>query len=384
MTNWKDSSTLSLSGGKKPTEWAGSSTIDALTGRTFLSKIPNGKYQLRQSGLLEEVRMKEAVTGTPNYKIKVLRESGVNFNVVDETGLITPTSTVGGTSTFVLSPELNCKAGDWLAVYVDSGTHSVTSVVGESVSYRDGDLTTGQPLDQSFADVALEIAAYSLRPWLCATGDSIIEGRNDWDGGNVDPYENYWRSGGIDPYPTGADAEIMGVMARDHLTGENFEYQNHAKGGSGWNSSGFYIQWCVDQSPETILTGWGTNDVVAQTWSWVEGYLDAARLIIPGSMRWIIPEILPRTDLSDSDAAKIRTWNGNFATWAAANNAEILAVHDAFGQIRGSTGELDDLLSAYADQDGVHLSYTGVDAYAQILMNQIVPVLAGVKHLIVI
>jgi hypothetical protein len=76
--------------------------------------------------------------------------------------------------------------------------------------------------------------------------------------------------------------------------------------------------------------------------------------------------LLPWTNGSDGQAGTVRTWNANLAVWCAANGAHLIECHDPMGQVRISTGELDDMKTAY-NQDGVHLSTVGVDALAQII-----------------
>jgi lysophospholipase L1-like esterase len=80
----------------------------------------------------------------------------------------------------------------------------------------------------------------------------------------------------------------------------------------------------------------------------------------------LISEILPWTAGTDANAATIRSFNGSLATWCAANGATLVLCHDTMGMIRASTGEIDDLNTAY-DYDGVHLTATGVVKMAQII-----------------
>ena len=149
--------------------------------------------------------------------------------------------------------------------------------------------------------------------------------------------------------------------------GNSFEYQNMSLGSQtfAWVlSTGAPAAIAVQ--PRAILIHCGVNDIAtARSWANVEADLDGIAALITTEDLWI-DEILPWTNGSDGQAATVRTWNDNLATWCAANGAHLIACHDAMGQVRSGTGELDDLKTAY-DQDGVHLSTAGVDALAQII-----------------
>lgn len=109
---------------------------------------------------------------------------------------------------------------------------------------------------------------------------------------------------------------------------------------------------------ESILIHCGVNDVsTSRTWGQIESDLDDIKALLTGQ-ELFISEILPWTNGSDAENATIRTFNTNFAVWAAANGVTLISTHDQVGQIRVSTGELDDLKTIY-DLDGVHLTAGG-------------------------
>lgn len=103
----------------------------------------------------------------------------------------------------------------------------------------------------------------------------------------------------------------------------------------------------------TIIILCGCNDVsVGRTWSNVLSDLAEIRTLVT-TQDLFISEILPDGAADDSQSATIRSWNTNLAAWCATNSAQIITCHDRMGQIRISTGQLDDLRTAYVG--------TGVD-----------------------
>lgn len=113
----------------------------------------------------------------------------------------------------------------------------------------------------------------------------------------------------------------------------------------------------VATNPQAILIHCGVNDISdGRTWAQVESDLDGIKAQWSGVL--FISEILPWTNGTDEQNVTVRTWNDNLATWCAANDATLIATHDAMGQVRVSTGELDDLKTIY-DSDGVHPTSAG-------------------------
>lgn len=94
--------------------------------------------------------------------------------------------------------------------------------------------------------------------------------------------------------------------------------------------------------------------------------MDTFLAALPAGTSLFVNEILPYTSGNDTQAATIRTLNANYATWCAENGATLIQCHDAMGQVRASTGELDDLATAY-NHDGAHLTTAGVDKLAEIV-----------------
>lgn len=207
-----------------------------------------------------------------------------------------------------------------------------------------------------------EIVFHGTAPYLVIGGDSITGGHTDW----YTPFDTYSRTG-IPLVPGGDPAFDVGSVLEGSVAG--LKTANVSRGSQTWAYSLTAFRNAVKLRPHTVLLAFGVNDVaIARTWSAVEDDLDAlaAEWRRSGVPRLAITEILPWTAGNDTQAATIRTWNASLATWTAANGVVLVAAHDAMGQTRGSTGELDDLATAF-DKDGVHLTSAGVAAFAALI-----------------
>ncbi len=85
----------------------------------------------------------------------------------------------------------------------------------------------------------------------------------------------------------------------------------------------------------------------------------------------IVDEITPPGNQTDVIAAAVRTFNSNYAAWCLSNNVMLVRMHDQMGQIRVSTGQLDDLLAAYDGGDHIHLSLAGKILQANLWMESL-------------
>jgi hypothetical protein len=122
------------------------------------------------------------------------------------------------------------------------------------------------------------------------------------------------------------------------------------------------MRWATNTPATTLWVHCGVNDIAAGfVWSSALTNLNSIRSKWTGSL--IVSEILPWTMGSDANNLLIRTWNTNLAVWCATSSATLFQIHDSMGQTRGSTGQLDDLKTAY-DSDGVHLTTAGKTNYA--------------------
>ena len=110
----------------------------------------------------------------------------------------------------------------------------------------------------------------------------------------------------------------------------------------------------------------GCNDVAAnRTWTAISANMATVKAGLPSGCKMFVWEVMPDSHASDTHAADIRALNANYATWCAANGATLILCHDEMGQVRTSTGELDDLKSAYS-ADGTHNNLAGKEKLGEI------------------
>ena len=247
---------------------------------------------------------------------------------------------------------------------IDIDTHKETLIPnGSSARFTAISGTTATIRVNYVSEVRPTFVNNTSSLFLAVTGDSIAAGGN-----TATPYLPAIYGGGPN---ANINAEIMFRMTQ--LPGGDVPYENHAKGTEtfAWVASTGAVSAAATNAP-AILVHCGVNDISAgRTWAAVEADLDTIKGLIGVNQTLFIDEILPWTNGNDSHAATVRTFNSNLAIWCAANSAVLISLHDTMGQIRVSTGELDDLKTEY-DQDGIHLSQQGVDAVAQIWLTVLV------------
>ena len=287
---------------------------------------------------------------------KVFRKIGEAYVFIGESEQVSISS--GGAKTTTLAQPIDCLAGDYLGVYIASGNVRITSIADgtDSIKYAAGNITTSSPMPSGSSNYVLNISAIADTPFLAVTGDSIPGGYNEGD----------WRSM-YDGGPSGdIDAEPMHRMSVS-IGWPWGNYQNHANGGETWAwvaSTGAVS--AIATGALAILVHCGVNDINnGRTWAQVEANMNTVAGLLSAGQKLLVGEILPWTNGSDAQAAIVRAWNINYATWCAANGAALIRCHDAMGKIRSTTGELDDLKDEY-DDDGVHLLKVGVNALAEI------------------
>lgn len=244
------------------------------------------------------------------------------------------------------------EAGDLIGVWLPI-SHVANSIAFTNTNLlfaadASGALTSTSGMG-SVSNAAIMVEAIAVKPMLAIVGDSIAAGTNTstaW----VPPYAGGTKGGNILAQP--------GYIAAQN---KNWGYRNYALGSTTF-------AWCAATGfPAAVASGsthiWihcGVNDVnTSRTWAAVEADLDTIQAAKPTAVKLYISEILPWTAGTDIQAATINTWNDNLADWCSANGARLVSCHDTMGQIRGSTGNIDDLKTAY-NQDGVHITQAGV------------------------
>lgn len=205
-----------------------------------------------------------------------------------------------------------------------------------------------------FTGGASPTAWYSQNPSLTIFGDSIAAGHL----GYTAPHE-----GGPD-----GDETYQITYQLQQLYGSPFTFTNWGIGSSTLSGAAFNASSVVADGAAAYLLHSGINDIAGGTTvASMKSSLDTIYAAIPGDAHLFINEILPWTNGSDADAATIRNWNNTeLPAWASGKNVTIVQVHDGMGQIRSSTGELDDLKTAY-NADGVHPNVTGYTQMAALI-----------------
>lgn len=193
-------------------------------------------------------------------------------------------------------------------------------------------------------------------PFVSIVGDSWAERPNQegalWNG----PYRV--------PPNSGNPASHAGYhMALSRL---RFTYNVYGLGGETWAEiRSTYLPDALLTNPTAIIAISGGNDLRdPRTWNQVQSDLNACKAMLSPSQHLFVSEIAVGSVYTDAEAATVRTWNGNFATWCAANGATLIPIHDEMAQIRPSTGQLDDLQTAY--DHGNHTTLIGVQKLAQL------------------
>ena len=306
--------------------------------------------RIRQDGFIYQAKVGilSAEAGG-QIKFKIFRLNGATYDMVAETEVLAVTSS--GTKTFTFATPLPCLIGDYVGVWLNgtsAGNPAIntTTVAGGVVGYVFlGDVITTDDFSDQTGPACLNIEYFTYRPFLCGTGDSIMAGwtnRQSW-------YDAF--SGPVSGDPLYQMQQLMPYL----------RYQNHAMGDQIWNwvrTTGSFSALAV--KPKYLLVHAGVNDIDHDVaWAAVDASMDAVlNACNAAGTTLLVAEILPCSNLSDVKSANIRTFNTNYAAWCSANNVQLISMHDAFGQIRGSTGELDDLAAAY-NEDGVHLTAAG-------------------------
>lgn len=347
---------------------SGSGGVDGAdaAGRTFI--MSEAVTSIRQDGLIRQIKARLTTSsGNPNntFQIKVFRPSGTDYKFVAESAMLSvATGGVYADVTIDLATPLPCQPGDRLGVWIKGLAGNaclVASNLAGSCSYvagnQSGDIAAASLTVSGSRRLCL--SGYGTPPFLIGSGDSIMEGHN-----SADPWHSFYHAG-----PAGNPAaELLNQMRALVST---LDYQNYAKGSQTWAFVASVIADIVAQQPRAIIVQCGVNDISGgRTWADVEADLNTIAAALNGQTLFI-NEILPWSAATDVQAATVRTFNANYATWCAANGAVLVPAHDLLGQIRPSTGELDNMLTAY-NYDNVHLTVpAGVDALAAIMTREL-------------
>lgn len=330
---------------------SGTSVSGGGSGRTFAEAT--GKNAIRQHGYINSFQYVVATKGGGNWKFKIMRPDGSGgFTLVGESQTFVPPGT-GLQTLAVTTPIGPCQPGDVVGLYIASGEAVACSFDGGgAVAFASGDLSTLSTVNGS--GYYLDITARGPKPFLVQMGDSHLCAH-----GNV--LHRPFRDGGVSGDTDGEPASYLRAAFPDLI------FQNWAKGSTTWADGASIISQVAAAGARAVHCHFGVNDVSAgRTWAQIEADMDTVKAGLPSGTQLFISEVLPWTSGNDTQAAAVRSLNANYATWCAANSATLIQCHDAMGQIRTSTGELDDLKTAY-DDDGIHLHVPdGIEAFTDI------------------
>lgn len=266
------------------------------------------------------------------------------------------TETITASSVNTIACNETVEVGDLIGVWLPI-SHIINCIAFTSTNLlfaadASGSLTSTSGMG-SVSNVAMFAEAIAVKPMLAIVGDSIAHGTNT-STQFVGPYAGGTKGGNLLAQP--------GYIAAQN---KNWGYRNYALGSQTF-------AWCASTGfPAAVAAGathiWihcGVNDVAtSRTWGAIESDLDTIKAAKPAGIRLYISEILPWTSGTDPQSVTLRTFNENLADWCSTNGVTLVSCHDIMGQIRGSTGELDNLKTIY-DQDGVHITQAGVNKLA--------------------
>ena len=343
-----------MGGGVEPTTNAtiGGAPINQLTSTTGVVGDVSGRMFLmdglpvQASGNLSAIKI-YADTATTSCKVSVWRSGEKIWQSA------TITLTANSVNTISISETVSVQPDDLLGVWLPASQGlkclAFTGVTLRFATDSTGAISSVASLTSTLSNIAGMIEAIAIKPMLAIVGDSIAAGTNTssaW----VAPYAGGTQGGNILSQP--------GYVAAKN---KDWGYRNYALGSQtfAWVAS-TGVPAAVAAGATHIWIHCGVNDVnTSRTWAAVLADLATIKAAIPSGVKLYISEILPWTNGTDPQAATLRTWNANLAAWCSSNGARLVSCHDIMGQVRVSTGELDDIKTAY-NQDGVHITQAGV------------------------
>lgn len=322
--------------------------------RTYIDASP--KNRIRQHCNVTSFRFKPHASPSGSWRAQIWRFDGTSYNLVGQSQAFTPSGT--GIQTVILSAPIACLPGDYPAMYVPGGSIECSVDSDAHCVYaNENPSTITSPT--TYPNARLDITAYAQAPFLITMGHSMMCAH-----GNIDFY----------PFRDGGTLGDEAAQPASYLRAEvpDLTFQNFAKGSSTWADAASVIGQVAAIAPKAVVFMHGLNDVFfGRTLAQTLVDMDTCKAALPTGTKIFVLEVLPDSSVNDTMAAAIRSLNANYATWCASNGATLIECHDAMGQIRSSTGELDDLKTAYND-DGTHLTVpVGITALTTIIYNAV-------------
>jgi len=338
-------------------------------------------HALRQNCLITGIEVNVYYLHPPGglpWEFKLFFWNGTGYEC-KASQAFTPTGSgvVYNIQSFAISPAIAADEGDIPALYIPLKHATVVGTDGSrnmpAPRYLNANVSVGEAnaftSEVTGGSQFVNILTKASRPYIAWLGDSIVG-----SGNGVYLSGDQWRSDqeNSDDYHTPGGSpgnQLCDIPYQFSLLGPStLRHQSIAKGGSTFATlvaAGAQLDRLVLVDPAVVFIHCGVNDVATgRTWSAVEADLNTIRAAL-STKRLFLDEILPYQG-DDTTAATIRTWNANYATWCAANNATLVRCHDEMAVTRVSTGQLDDLNPTYSNGDSVHLSQAGAQKLAQI------------------
>jgi hypothetical protein len=349
-------------GGLNATRTASLSGGTTTSGRTFFNT--DLTRNIRQDGLIRTFKVfvdDLGVAPASSLRVIVGRKNGASYDVVGKSEYLTPVG--AGLQTFELATPIACQPGDYLGLWVkghaSEGILIGCITVSGSVDYIATESTNSSDVYVNSPGATGCWYGEGTPPFLVLAGESILAGHN---GASI--WETLYENG-----PAGnLNAEPAHIIRTNYLAA--LEYQNFCEGGTTWDDHVAKVADIAAVGAKGVLVAGGVNDVAqGRSWATIESEMNAFKAGMPIGTKLFIAEMLPYTPGTNLEVATIRTFNANYASWCAANDATLIPVWAAMGQLRVSTGFNDDMISAYHYSGGHLTDPAGVAAYAVLLAN---------------
>lgn len=316
---------------------------------------PNPSHAIRQHGTISRIEFD--VGGSvqvAGWKVKVWRLSGTTYSLVGQSEAFTPAA-FGIQTRDLTSPITGVQPGDFVGIYVPGGAVINTEypALTLNIIYVGGDNSVlnnpALPVDWF-----PRLKAYGPAPFAVVIGDSI-------EAGHGETFYRPFLDAGISGDPAGEPASHIRTNFPD------FTYQNFSRGSQTWAWAVSNAAAIAALSPRAVICGFGVNDIaLGRTAEQVVADMASFKAAMPSGTKMFVCEVLPWTSGTDAQAAATRSLNAVMSAWCAANGAVLVECHDAMGQTRATTGQIDDLKTAY-DHDGIHLKAAGVVALSSLI-----------------
>lgn len=365
INDWQTTGDPVLVGGRPSSLWVNSSADSA--DRTFM--MP--KFSCRQKTTITHIRVRLfQFNGDNPYKLKLFRYN-YNTSVYDFLSESEFHPAAVGDQYCALDTPINCEMADTPAIYVPASNsvriQDTKTIIG-CLRSSNGDINTANAFS-TVNNYPMHFELFGYRPYLSITGASTQMGANG--GANNNWYGSQFNGTlGTNSVTVPGGNPLSEIWSRLQSRIPTLRYQNHALSTNtfAWGlSTGVPAALAVH--PKVLIVGFGLNDITeGRTWEAIEADLDAIKVLFDASTaeKLFLMEMQPRTGETDAYNATLRQFNANFKTWANNNGARVIELHDEVGQIRLSSGEIDDIKPEY-NQDGVHLTHAGVDKFAEIV-----------------